>query len=78
MQKINIIPHMIFETSKIKNSCNLIGGEHFGQLDFPQKCNFNKIIQPIMGHHLKHKSNVAPVIMPNIPLLVQICQFPKI
>ena len=29
MQKVNIIPQIVLEILKFKNSCNLIGGEHF-------------------------------------------------
>ena len=30
MQKMNIMPQIVFEILKFKKSCNLIGGEHFG------------------------------------------------
>ena len=30
MQKMNIIPEIIFEKLKFEKSYNLIGGEHFG------------------------------------------------
>ena len=29
-QKMNFIPHIVFEILKFKKSCNLIGREHFG------------------------------------------------
>ena len=29
MQKMNIIPQIVFEILKIKESCRMIGGEHF-------------------------------------------------
>ena len=67
----------VFEILKFKKSCNLIGGKHFVWLmswehDFFQTCSFLKIIEPIMGHHLK-QNNVALNKMPNILLLIQIC-----
>ena len=30
MQKKNIVTQIAFEVLKFKNSCNLIGGDHFG------------------------------------------------
>ena len=31
MHEMNIIPQIVFEILTFKNSCNLIGGDHFGQ-----------------------------------------------
>ena len=46
MQKINVIPQIVFETLKFKKSCNLIGVEHLGlQLEnqiFPRHAVFTK------------------------------------
>ena len=30
MQKMNIVPQIVFKKLKFKKSCNLIGREHFG------------------------------------------------
>ena len=75
---MNIIPQIAFEKLKLKKACNLIGGEDFGlqlenQIWSSQTWSFHKMIWPIMGHQLKHKSNAALAKMLNLLLLVQIC-----
>ena len=46
MQKMNIMPQIVFEKLKSKKSCNLIDGEHFGlKLEyqiFPRHAVFRK------------------------------------
>ena len=53
MQKINIIPQLVFETLKFKNSCNRIGGEHFGVQPenqiFPRDAVFTKLYSQLWG-----------------------------
>ena len=58
MQKMNFTPQIVFEILKFKKSCNLIGREHFDLYTENQifsRCNFYKIIDPLMKCDLKHK-----------------------
>ena len=60
IQNMKIISQTVSKILKIKKSCHLIGGEHFGlYLD--------------MQFSQNHIANVALVKMPTISLLVQIC-----